>query len=64
MMRTSLPAYINSSPIAQPAKGAIHLSAAGSAGETVTMVVYSIAPFCSSVCASAATVEFFCPIAT
>ena len=32
MIRTSLPEYISSSPIAQPANGAIHLSAAGSAG--------------------------------
>jgi hypothetical protein len=52
------------SPIAHPANGAIHLSEAGSAAETTTMVVYSSAPYFSSVCATAATVEFYCPIAT
>ena len=64
MIRTSLPAYISSSPIAQPANGAMYLSAAGSDDETLTIVVYFIAPYFSSVCASAEIVEFFCPIAT
>ena len=59
MISTSLPAYISSSPIAQPANGAIQRSAAASDGLTATIVVYSIAPFCSRICASAATVEFF-----
>ncbi len=52
------------SAIAQPANGAIHFSEAGSAAETATMVVYSIASCFSSVCCNAATVEFFWPIAT
>ena len=59
MMRTSLPSYIMSSAIAQPANGAMNLSAAGSADDTVTIVVYSIAPAFSSVARSDETVEFF-----
>ena len=42
----------------------MYLSAGDSAGLVVTIVVYSSAPFFSRICASEATVEFFCPIAT
>jgi hypothetical protein len=39
------------------------IGAASSAG-AATMIVFSSAPWSSSVCATCTTVDFFCPIAT
>ena len=55
---------MNSSPIAQPAKGAMYWSAAGSEAEATTMMVCSIAPRSSSIRTDWATCADFWPIAT
>ena len=64
MQSACLPLYMKYSPIAQPAYGAMYCSGAGSDAEAETTIVCSIAPCCSSVWTTCATVESFCPIAT
>jgi len=50
--------------MAEPVYGARYLKPAGSLAGAATIVVYCIAPCCSSVAFTAAMVEPFCPIAT
>ena len=42
----------------------MYCSAAGSSAVAATTMVYSIAPYCSSVATSVATLEVFWPMAT
>ena len=52
------------SAMAQPANGAMYCIGAGSAAEAVKTMVYSMAPCSFRRSTTAATVEFFWPIAT
>ena len=64
MMTACMPLSRKNSPIVQPANGARNCSGAGSDAVAATTIVYSIAPYCSSVLTICATVERFWPMAT
>ena len=55
---------MNHSPIAAPAKGARYWLVAESDAGDARMMVYGIAPACSSTPMIRAIVDCFCPIAT
>ena len=56
--------YMKYSAMVQPEYGAMYCSGAGSEADATTTIVYSIAPCSFRRSTTAATVEFFWPMAT
>jgi len=64
MMSASSPLSMKYSPIVTPAYADRYCMAAGVEAEAATMMVWSIAPFSSSLRTTLAIEDCFCPIAT